>query len=321
MLPPAIKDKNLLVGIDTSDDAGVYKLTEDIALIQTIDFFTPVVDDPYDFGQIAAANALSDVYAMGGKPLTVMNLICFPTETLGLEIMAEILKGGADKVAEAGAVLVGGHSVEDKEPKYGLSVTGTVHPDRVLTNAAAQPGDRLVLTKPLGIGIITTAIKGGMANQGDIDEVTKVMAALNNVAAEQMQRIGAHSCTDITGFGLLGHVMEMAKGSGVNVRLFYDAVPVLEAAREYVRYGLIPAGTRRNYKHVERDTDFQAELTEEERMILADTITSGGLLIALAPDKAVELVEALQELGETAAIIGDVQPGAGRVSVYKENLL
>ncbi|GAB4262047.1 MAG: selenide, water dikinase SelD [Thermincola ferriacetica] len=318
-MPSTGKDPNLLVGLDTSDDAGVYKLTDDIALIQTLDFFTPVVDNPYDFGRIAAANALSDVYAMGGKPLTAMNLVGFPTETLGLEILAEILRGGAEKVCEAGAVLLGGHSVEDKEPKYGLSVTGIIHPDRVLTNAAAKPGDVLVLTKPLGIGIITTALKAGMASEEAEREATAVMSALNKDAAEIMQEVGAHACTDVTGFGLLGHALELAKASSVNVRIFAAEVPVLAPAREYVRYGLIPAGTRRNLKYVAQFTRFDDNLEEEERIILADTITSGGLLISLPEKKAARYMELSREKGLNAAIIGEVIPGKGNLEVYKES--
>ncbi|KNZ68987.1 selenide, water dikinase [Thermincola ferriacetica] len=318
-MPSTGKDPNLLVGLDTSDDAGVYKLTDDIALIQTLDFFTPVVDNPYDFGRIAAANALSDVYAMGGKPLTAMNLVGFPTETLGLEILAEILRGGAEKVCEAGAVLLGGHSVEDKEPKYGLSVTGIIHPDRVLTNAAAKPGDVLILTKPLGIGIITTALKAGMASEEAEREATAVMSALNKDAAETMQEVGAHACTDVTGFGLLGHALELAKASSVNVRIFAAEVPVLAPAREYVRYGLIPAGTRRNLKYVAQFTRFDDNLEEEERIILADTITSGGLLISLPEEKAARYMELSREKGLNAAIIGEVIPGKGNLEVYKES--
>lgn len=229
MLPPSQPDPNLLVGLETCDDAGVYKINEDMALIQTVDFFTPVVDDPYSFGQIAAANALSDIYAMGGRPLTAMNIICFPIGKLELTVLAEILKGGADKIREAGAVLLGGHSVEDNEPKYGLSVTGIISPNKVLTNAGARAGDILILTKPLGIGIITTAIKGGLSSPDEILSVTAVMAALNKEAAEVMQEIGVNGCTDVTGFGLLGHASEMARASHVRMTLDSKKVPVLES--------------------------------------------------------------------------------------------
>lgn len=321
MLPPSVDDPNLLVGLDTSDDAGVYRLNDETALIQTVDFFTPIVDNPYSFGQIAAANALSDVYAMGGRPLTAMNLIGFPTKTLGLEVLAEILKGGADKVKEAGALLVGGHSVEDNEPKYGLSVTGVVHPDKVLTNAGAKPGDLLVLTKPVGVGIITTAMKAGMASKEAEQEVIEVMARLNNTAGEIMQEIGVNACTDVTGFGLLGHALEMAKASCVKIDLFAEAVPVLKPAWEYIKIGLIPGGTRRNLKYAGGCTEFEEAVSEEEKLMLADTVTSGGLLISLAAEKAGQLIEKLREAGVNAAIVGQVISGNGVISVYKESRL
>lgn len=319
MLPPGIEDANLLVGLETSDDAGVYRLTDDIALIQTVDFFTPVVDDPYAFGQIAAANALSDVYAMGGKPLTAMNLIAFPTDRLGLDVLAEILKGGADKVREAGAIIVGGHSIKDAEPKYGLALTGTVHPDRVLTNAGAKPGDKLVLTKPLGVGIITTAIKGGVATPEAIVEVTGVMAALNKDAAEAMQEVGVNACTDITGFGLLGHASEMARGSGVGMEIYADRIPLLAPAWEYVRMGIVPGGTRGNLRYIKPFVDFTPEITEEEQLLLADAITSGGLLISVPAEKADRLVAALKERQTpAAAVVGSVTAGpAGRIQVSR----
>lgn len=278
------------------------------------------MDDPYAYGQIAAANSLSDVYAMGGKPLTAMNIICFPTKILDLTVLAEILKGGADKIREAGAVLVGGHSVEDNEPKYGLSVTGVVHPDRVMTNAGANPGDVLVLTKPLGIGIITTAIKGELAAPGEIAMVTEVMAALNKEAAEAMQEVGASGCTDITGFGLLGHASEMARASGVSITLYSSRVPVLEPARGYVTMGIVPAGTRGNLKYVGQFVEFAPEVAEGERLILADAITSGGLLISLPAGKGETLVHKLHSRGITdAAIIGEVGPRCGSlITVVKE---
>lgn len=322
MLPQGVtQDPNLLVGLDTSDDAGVYRLTDDIALIQTVDFFTPVVDDPYAFGQIAAANALSDVYAMGGKPLTAMNLIAFPTKKLGLEVLAEILKGGADKVQEAGAIIVGGHSIEDAEPKYGLALTGTVHPDRVLSNAGAKPGDKLVLTKPIGVGIITTAIKGGVASPEAIDEVTRVMAALNNTAAEVMQEVGVNACTDVTGFGLLGHASEMARASGAGMNIYAAAVPVLPPAREYVKMGIVPGGTRGNLRYLRDLVDFAPAIPEEMQLLLADAITSGGLLIAVPAEKTNRLVAGLKERQTfAAAVIGDITAEAqGKIFVSEGN--
>jgi len=317
MLPPSLPDPNLLVGLNTNDDAGVYRLNEDTALIQTVDFFTPVVDDPYLFGQIAAANSLSDVYAMGGRPLTAMNIICFPTGKLELAVLAEILKGGADKVREAGAVLVGGHSVEDDEPKYGLSVTGVVHPDRVMENSGAKPGDAIVLTKPLGIGIITTAIKGGLATADEIEAVCRVMSALNREAAEAMQEVGANGCTDVTGFGLLGHASEMARGSDVSISIYASQVPVLGPAYGYAKMGIVPAGTRGNLKYVRQYVDFEPEIDETQQLILADAITSGGLLISLPGEKASLLTENLHRRGiKEAVIIGEVTgAGGGRITV------
>lgn len=317
LLPPTQRDPNLLVGLDACDDAGVYRLNDDMALIQTVDFFTPVVNNPYDYGRIAAANALSDVYAMGGRPLTALNIICFPTARLELSVLAEILKGGADKIQEAGAVLVGGHSVDDNEPKYGLAVTGIVHPDKVLTNAGAKPGDVLILTKPLGIGIITTAIKGELATPEEITEVTEVMAALNKDAAEAMLEVGVNGCTDITGFGLLGHALEMARASGVTMTVFASQVPVLEAARSYVKMGIVPAGTRGNLKYIKQFVDFAPGVAETEQLILADAITSGGLLISAPKEKGSDLLNNLHSRGVTGAVlIGEVnESGAGRIAV------
>lgn len=309
MLPLAESHPDLIVGLESPDDAGVFRLTDDIALIQTVDYFTPVVDDPYDFGRIAAANALSDVYAMGGRPLTAMNLVGFPVKDLPLEMLAEILRGGREKIQEAGAVLVGGHSVEDKEPKYGLAVTGIVHPERVLTKAGARPGDVLVLTKPLGIGVITTAIKGGLAEEGVIREAVEVMATLNKGAAEAMEGLTVHACTDITGFGLLGHAGEMARASGVRLRLYSERVPVLPAAEEYVKFGLAPGGTRANLEYVSSFTQFAPAITEEKRLLLADAITSGGLLVALPPAEGEKYLEKLREKGARGWLIGEVVTG------------
>jgi len=281
-----------------------------------------VVDDPYSYGQIAAANSLSDVYAMGGRPLTAMNIICFPTGKLELSVLAEILRGGADKIAEAGAVLVGGHSVEDNEPKYGLSVTGIVHPARVLTNSGAKPGDVLVLTKPLGIGIITTAIKGGLASPEEISTAVNIMSALNNKAAEVMVEVGVNGCTDVTGFGLLGHSVEMARASGVSFTIFAAQVPVLQPVRNYVNMGIIPAGTRNNLNYLKQFADFAPELVESERLILADAITSGGLLISVPAEKSGELIGKLHARGVTdAAVIGEVNSeGGSLIKVVRERL-
>jgi selenide,water dikinase len=313
---PQVQDPRLLVSGATMDDAGVYQLSEELALVQTVDFFTPMVDDPYLFGQIAAANALSDVYAMGGVPLTAMNITAFPVNILDLAILREILLGGADKVREAGALLVGGHTVEDPEPKYGLSVTGTVHPKQVLTNRGARPGDVLILTKPLGIGIITTAIKGDLADARAIDQAIRSMAALNKKAAEVVQEVGVHACTDVTGFGLLGHLFEMLT-PGVGFQVDWREVPVLEAAYEYAGMGLVPAGARRNFRYLEKVVTWSGKIGDVDLDILCDPQTSGGLLVAVCGEKGPGLVRALRESGVGAAkIIGRVTgDNPGRILV------
>ena len=245
-----MNDKNLIVGIDTSDDAAVYKLNDEMATIQTLDFFTPIVDDPYTFGQIAAANSLSDVYAMGGKPIVALNIVCFPN-CLNMNILGEILRGGADKVLEAGAVIVGGHTVQDDEPKYGLSVTGIVHPDKVLKNYGSETGDILILTKPIGLGIINTAIKAKIASKEAYEKAVKVMAYLNKYAGEIITDYNITSCTDITGFSLIGHAYEMAEPSKKTFRIFKDAIPFIKEAKEYASMGLIPAGCYENKRYLE----------------------------------------------------------------------
>jgi selenide, water dikinase len=247
-------DENLIVGLERADDAGVYRISDDLALIQTVDFFTPIVDDPYAFGQIAAANALSDVYAMGGVPKTAMNLVAFPIKTMAIDILRRIIQGGLDKLSEAGTLLVGGHSIEDNELKYGLSITGLVHPQRVLTKQGLRPGDRLVLTKPLGTGIVNTAVKAGMAPPKLVEQVTRLMAALNRTAAEIMVRFDVHACTDVTGFGFLGHLAEMISGSGAGVRIFAQQVPFIPEALDFALMGLIPAGAYKNREFREKMT-------------------------------------------------------------------
>lgn len=305
-LPPAEANPNLLVGLDTSDDAGVYKLSEELALVQTLDFFTPIVDDPYSFGQIAAANAISDIYAMGGKPLTVMNIVAFPISTLDKSILADILRGAADKVREAGATLVGGHSIDDKEPKFGLAVTGLVHPDKVRTNAGAKAGDKLILTKPIGVGIMTTSIKKGQLTVEETERVTRVMATLNKKAAEIMEPYDVHACTDVTGFGLMGHALEMAKGSSTGIRIKRDQVPVLPRVRELAEGGFIPGGTKNNFAHVEADITFPEAMDQIDRWILCDAVTSGGLLIAVGAAEADSLLAELVQAGVEASLIGEV---------------
>ena len=305
------------MGRETSDDAGVYRLTDDIALVQTLDFITPVVNDPYDFGRIAAANSLSDVYAMGGRPLTAMNVVCFPVKTMDKHILKEILRGGLEKIHEAGAVLVGGHSVEDPEIKYGLSVTGLVHPRKVLTNAGVQPGDALILTKPLGTGILATAMKAGLISASAERDAIEAMAALNRRAAEVMADFPVHACTDVTGFGLLGHALEMATGSGVTLRIDSATVPLLPEVLDLVQMGMVPAGSFSNRSfcshQVVAGTGVSAELLD----ILSDAQTSGGLLMAVPEPEAAALLEALYEGGiPRAAIIGRaVAPSQGAIEI------
>ncbi len=300
-------DSNLIVGLDRADDAGVYKISDDLALIQTVDFFTPIVDDPYGFGQIAAANALSDVYAMGGVPKTAMNLIAFPVKEMDISVLRQILQGGIDKMKEADVVLVGGHSIEDSELKYGLSVTGFVHPGRVITKKDAVVGDRLILTKPLGTGIINTAIKGGIASGEVIETVTRLMATLNREAADIMLDYPVHACTDITGFGLLGHIAEMVVNSGLGVEIWAKEVPFLEEALEYAGMGLVPAGTNNNRQFREPMVDISPSIDPVVQDILFDPQTSGGLLICVDPGSAYDLLNRLREKGVSlAAIIGEV---------------
>ncbi len=302
---PMETDPNLLVGRGTSDDAGVYRINDTTALIQTVDFFTPIVDDPYHFGRIAAVNAFSDVYAMGGKPLTAMNIVCFPTKEVDRNILKRILQGGIDVIHEAGAVLAGGHSVEDPEIKYGLSVTGVVHPDRVLTNAGARPGDLLILTKPLGTGIVSTAIKADLASPELERKVTELMGTLNKAAAEVMADFPVHACTDVTGFGLLGHTLEVARASGMELRIMSREVPVLPEAVEFAGMGLVPEGTHANRNFCGRSLRVDERVDPVLLDLLADAQTSGGLLIATSQGE--ELLRALHRKGVAEArIIGTV---------------
>lgn len=310
-------DANVLVGLERADDAGVYRIADDLALIQTVDFFTPVVDDPYDFGQIAAANALSDIYAMGGVPKTALNLVAFPVQKMDLAVLRRIVQGGLDKLTEAGVVLLGGHSIEDPELKYGLAVTGFVHPRRVLVKRGLRPGDRLVLTKPLGTGIVATAVKAGMASERLVQRVTRIMATLNRAAAEVMARFDVGAATDVTGFGLLGHLAEMVDGAGNGVCVRAADVPVIPEALEYAAMGLIPAGAYRNRDYREAMVDFAVDVARERRDVLFDPQTSGGLLLAVRPDEAADLVTALKASGvEEAADMGEVlDDGAERIRV------
>ena len=313
-LPKQDPVPELLVGNETSDDAGIYQLTDTLALIQTVDYFTPIVDDPYMFGQIAAANALSDVYAMGGVPKTALNIVGYPIKKLGPDMLTEILRGAADKVMEAGALTVGGHSIDDQEPKFGLSITGIVHPDKFWRNVGAKPGDVLVLTKPIGVGILTTGIKRSAVTPEQEQLVTETMAMLNKTAAEKLTDFHPHSVTDVTGFGLLGHGSEMARGSDVSFEFSFTKVPVLEGALELAKKGVFPGGSKSNHEWLKDDIVYENILSEEQ-LLLCDAITSGGLLVSLNEEEARKYVEILQTNGIVSASI------VGRVMEKKEKLI
>jgi selenide,water dikinase len=290
-LEPAA-DPNVIVGFGTSDDAGVYRLRDDLALVQTVDFFTPIVDDPFDFGRIAAANALSDIYAMAGTPVTALNLVAFSLDALGEEVLLEILRGGGAICSEAGVAVVGGHSIDDPEPKFGMAVTGTVHPDEVMTNAGGRPGDALVLTKPLGAGAVSTAVKRGIP--APLDEAVAVMASLNRDAARAARAARAHAMTDVTGFGLLGHLGELAGASGLAAEVFAEAVPAIPGVLELLGdpgERAIAGGTRRNRAHAERFTNFSESVPEARRWLVCDAMTSGGLLVAASSATGIPGVE------------------------------
>lgn len=293
-LPKGNKDDNLLVGMESSDDGSVYKLTEELALIQTVDFFTPIVDDPYMFGQIAAANSLSDVYAMGGVPKTVLNIVAYPMEELGPKVLAEILKGSSDKVKEAGALVVGGHSIDDKEPKFGLSVTGLVHPNKYYKNIGSRPGDVLVLTKPIGIGILTTALKKDLLTKKQINDTSQMMSMLNKYAAEVLSGFEPSAVTDITGFGLLGHAYEMASGSNVSFQIDYKKIPLLSGTKALADKQIFPAGSRTNHAWLKDVVAYSETISPVEELILCDSITSGGLFISMNKDEAEKYVEQLK---------------------------
>lgn len=292
--------------MDTADDAAIYRLTDDIALIQTLDFFTPMVDDPYTFGQIAACNALSDVYAMGGEPTVAMNIVCFPS-CHDMNVLAEILKGGADKVNESGCLLVGGHTVDDMEPKYGMSVSGVVNPNKVLANSGAKIGDKLILTKPIGAGIMNTAMKADLVDSKSSQNVIDIMVHLNKYAAESFKNYQINSVTDITGFGLLGHSLEMAKASDVTLRIDSKRVPVIDGAVEFARMGIIPEGAYKNMSYVSEDVSISDEVEEALSDVFYDPQTSGGLLVSLPADIAEEVCLDMKSNGSICAeIIGDV---------------
>ncbi len=306
-LPKQPQHPQLLVGNETADDAGVFKLTEEIALIQTVDFFTPVVDDPYMFGQIAAANALSDVYAMGGIPRTAMNIVAYPIKTLGPDILSEIMRGASDKVVEAEAVTVGGHSIDDKEPKFGLSVTGTVHPDHIWKNTGAKPGDVLVLTKPLGVGILTTGIKRNAVTREQEQAVTETMAALNKISADCLRSYHPHAVTDITGFGLLGHASEMAEGSGVSMVISFDDIPFLEGTIKLAEEGVVPGGSKANHEWLSGKAVYDGQLSLPQQLAICDSVTSGGLLISMPRMEAESYCKEMHAKKQMASIIGYVE--------------
>jgi len=308
---PVTRHPDLLVGLETSDDAAVYVTPGGTALVQTVDFFTPVVDDPYDWGRITAANALSDVYAMGGTPITALQLVGWPRDTLPFELLEEVIAGGAAVMEAAGCTIVGGHSIDDPEPKYGFAVTGLVEPDRLVTNAGAQPGDSLVLTKPLGTGIIATAIKNQKADMEVAAQAVEIMTALNEGASRAMTSVGVNAATDITGFGLLGHLTEMLEAAGLGAELNLQAIPLIDGVVELAEQGILPGGSKRNLESVTDSVDF-GDIPVQIRNVLADAQTSGGLLISVHPDRVDYLLEALEaERTQAAAVIGSIVPGSG----------
>lgn len=314
---PAPQNDRILVGTDTADDAAVYRIDEHTAIVQTVDFFTPIVDDPYQFGAVAAANSLSDIYAMGGMPLFALNVVGFPSNRLPMRVLEEILRGAQAKAEEAGIAVIGGHTVDDTEPKFGLAVTGVVAPDRVVTNRQAQPGDVLILTKPIGTGILSTAMKQGLLDDSQKKQLVETMAGLNKAAAEVMQKVGVHACTDITGFGLLGHLLEMMTGSDTSAFIEAGRVPLLSGAADLAVAGAVPGGTRDNESHTAPFVAYDASLSATKRVLLNDAQSSGGLLIAVAPQKSGQLLHELHSGGVTnACVIGEVlAEGEKRITV------
>ena len=305
---PIPSDSRVLVGTETGDDAAVFSLNKDIALVQTVDFFTPIVDDPYQFGAVSAANSLSDIYAMGATPLFALSVVGFPSSRLPISVLEDLLRGAYDKAAEAGIAIIGGHTVDDTEPKFGLAVTGSIDPNKVLTNANAQPGDKLVLTKPIGTGIITTAIKQGMASERDSEEVFRVMAQLNNTGAELLQTIRAHACTDITGFGLLGHLLGMVRGSHVSALISADSVPLLKNVYSLAASGIVPGGTKNNQDYTNPFTKYVKNISDTTRLLLNDAQTSGGLLVSLDEKKSAIFIKSMEKKGISVNLIGEIIP-------------
>ena len=313
---PQITDPRVLVGINTADDAGVIKINDELALVQTVDFFTPIVDDPYSYGQISAANSLSDVYAMGGVPFSALNIVGFPKSTFPFEVLGEILAGGHDKAAEAGVPIIGGHTITDEELKYGLAVSGFVHPDKIITNAGSKVGDVLILTKPIGTGTITTQLKAGKGTKNLEKNVCEIMANLNREAALACQKVGVNACTDITGFGLMGHAFEMAHGSHVSFKLNYSDIPIIDGAMEAVKAGFVPGGSKSNQLYVGDFAEFSERIGKPEKSLLFDPQTSGGLLISVEEKKSKQLLTELLDAGLTTAIIGTVLAGdPGKIKI------
>ena len=314
---PVMADPNLLVGTETGDDAGVYRIGDDKALVLTVDFFPPIVDDPFSYGAVAVANSLSDVYAMGGRPILGLNIVGFPVDQ-PKEILGDILKGGYTKAQEAGCLIVGGHTVDDAEPKYGLAVVGLVEPGSQITNAGAKAGDALVLTKPIGTGIITTAGKQGVADEQTVSRAVAVMSALNRAASETMVKVGVNACTDVTGFGLIGHLDSMMRGSGATAVLEASAVPVIPGTRELLEQGIAPGGTHRNLDSMEGKVGWDDSLTDNEKLLFCDAQTSGGLLISLPAAKSDQLLQELNAAGvSAAAVIGRVTAkGSGPETIH-----
>jgi selenide,water dikinase len=317
-VPVASRDPRVLVGLEARDDAAVYALRKDLALVQTVDFITPIVDDPYTFGAIAAANALSDIYAMGARPVTALNIVAFPVRSLPLATLNEFLRGAAETVTDAGATIVGGHTIDDPDPKFGLAVTGLAHPDRIIRKAGGRAGDALILTKPLGTGILTTALDRRLIGEEDLREAVQVMRALNRAAAEAMVEAGVHACTDVTGFGLLGHLHELAEASGVSARVSLSQVPVLPGVWDLAKRDAVPGGSRNNQRYLTEHVTWHEGIKPEEQVVLCDAQTSGGLLIAVPPRRRSRLMAALRRRGILAPEIGKLMRGTpGRITVTR----
>ncbi|MEE4196260.1 MAG: selenide, water dikinase SelD [Bacteroidales bacterium] len=315
---PIPKDARIIIDTKNSDDAAVYKINEETALVQTLDFFTPIVNNPYDFGAIAAANALSDIYAMGAKPIFALNIVGFPSNRLPMEVLQQILKGAHDKAEEAGISIIGGHTIDDPEPKYGMVVNGIVHPHKILSNANAREGDAILLTKPIGLGIISTALKRGLADKNVEEYAIQVMKTLNKTPAEVMANFSVNACTDVTGFGLLGHLSEITRASKVDAEVFSNQVPIIKETWEFAASNIVPGGTKNNLDYFSKYVQWSSQLTEVEKIILSDAQTSGGLLFSVPQKEKDELLKQLKQAGITEAMhIGNFINGPGQIIVRK----